>query len=1003
MVNTDMKAVLFPVIAGGCLALSASENLLPNADFRLGTAGYAVTRSVDRNHSWIPGNPEVRLLPDGKNGRILRVSTNGNDMASVFTTCVKLDKNTGYELSFLVRTDTPPVSIQVSPYVKIGLNIGSVGMKKIRLNDTHPVRFVFSYRTGDSAFPLHGWKISRMIDLNGVKKTFDLSELQLNRQDSGEPVVPKMREAALSGEKFRLAPGETMPLKLNVLNRGARAVREQYRIQVTDLLTGKRAAETVGTLECKPGVTEVLWTPPPLPNGLMKAEGTVGKNACIAPFKFSVSPQTFTKEGELPIDIGVDSLLRFRRDLYYNDRRQESEEMRAESTLDDDMRFLAGTGASSLRLWFEWRRLEPENGVFRWEETDRIVDAAVRNGIRCMPIFGTEFFTYRDKKESDERLRLPQWLVEKSKIQDCAMPHFTAAGRKTALPPVDLWERMIAAVVSRYKGRIETYEILNEPNLYLTPAELMVYLKSAYRTIKKIDPSCRVVGACVTGDFNAHILEYGRALMGLGAAKYCDVISFHPYNNLFEDSRAPGDAMIFELKKTMAESGGENRPLWNTELYYLNPHSEGGNDAENGPVYHPGYLVRRYLLDAACGIQRIYCVPGNTMYAPSMNEAFLRGRPHTYFTFDLIPSGNYIASAVFAQEMKGKKFDFRKKIGSKWCGYAYVFRGGGSVTAALFGLNAEPEELKLVFPELPENAVWKNIFGNPLNPVRGKYGYEIIFGSVPVYLTLKDEKELRKFLDKAMVRYVQEVKFYGARVVAGKEGKEGIGLFSDCQSESGESFEVGPGKNTSFPSGRVSVVYGHNLSFLPAVLSGKTAEVTVDGKPVAFYRNRAGRLPLSFRLPDGSSGSVRLSDGFLRLEVFVPCKSVKRIAGKGLWEADSIEIFLDGTPQENANDPFYRGNTYQLVFAPPAPGYPPEFSTKSARLKPDVDWSFKIEKAGYRFTMSLPLKQFRLNPALFGFDIIVNRRKDDGTVGSAVWSGTKMNYRDRLLFGLLSE
>jgi len=999
----QLKNMLYAVAGLTCLVLSGAENLLPNADFRLGTDGYSITRNIDLKDPYLAGRPEVRIITPDQADPQLQVRTNGNDMTSVFFTCVPLEKNTGYELSFLVQTDAPPIKIQISPYVKVGLSIGSVGTLTREINDKQPVRIVFPYQTGEDQFNLHGWKISSVIDHSGKAREFKLSELQLKKSADPAPVTPKPCEGSLSGEKFSLLPGETMALKLRCLNRTPEVRTENYRLQIVNQLTGNLVAQKTGQVELKPGMTEIVWQLPPLPNGVMQADGTLGAQAVLAPYKFAVTPQTLVKPGELPIDIGIDGMLRFRRDIWYDDRRQESEELRPDSDINDDARFLAGSGASTIRYWFDWGLIEPAPGKFDWTTTDRLIEATVKNNLRPMVTLGCEFFVFNDLKQRRERQRLPEWLVKRSVIQDCVMPQFTAQGRQTALPPLELWERMIAEVASRYQGKVEGYEIFNEPNLYLKPEETLRYLQSAYQTIKRIDPKCKVIGFCVTGDFNAHIVEYAKTLMRLGAGNYCDVISFHPYNNLFEDSPAPGDAMVLALKDEMKQMGGADKEFRNTELYFLNPKSDGGNDYVNGPVYHPGYLIRRYLLDAACGVQQSICVPTHTMYSPSMNEAFLRGLPVYYFTHDLIPSGNYIASAAFAQQLKNKKFSKRQKIGDKCSVCVYVFEGKDEVCATFFGLNAQDNEFKLSYPEPPTGAVWSDVFGNPIVPVFKNQKWELPVGPIPVYLKVKDTKALDALLRQLTVQYADAVKYLGVRVMTDADGKEGVVIFTDNQTAEPQPLRVASGQEVQLTGTAPVVPGGFHRAFIPATFNTGKTELLINDKPFAFYRNASARLPLQFRLDDGSTGSLRGVGEELQLELTVPCAAVTRLAKRPLWEADSVEVFLDGAPQLAAGDPGYRSNTYQLFFAPPATGIDAEFSTKSARLKSEVKWHFTTDDQGYHFTMALPVRTFQIDPAFFGFDIIVNHRQADGKVTSAVWSGTKDNYKNRQLFGIITQ
>ena len=70
-------------------------------------------------------------------------------------------------------------------------------------------------------------------------------------------------------------------------------------------------------------------------------------------------------------------------------------------------------------------------------------------------------------------------------------------------PPDDLedWTDFLEDFVERYKGKIQAYEIWNEPNLtreWGGPPNAVAYvdlLRASYQTIKKFDPQALVISA----------------------------------------------------------------------------------------------------------------------------------------------------------------------------------------------------------------------------------------------------------------------------------------------------------------------------------------------------------------------------------------------------------------------------------------------------------------------------------------------------------------------------
>ena len=89
-------------------------------------------------------------------------------------------------------------------------------------------------------------------------------------------------------------------------------------------------------------------------------------------------------------------------------------------------------------------------------------------------------------------------------------------------------------IAAKYAGRVKGYEITNEPNApagsngdsrSYTPAEYMQFLVPTSTAIRKQDPTVSIIGACTSG----MALNWHRELAALGAAKYVNFISFHPY------------------------------------------------------------------------------------------------------------------------------------------------------------------------------------------------------------------------------------------------------------------------------------------------------------------------------------------------------------------------------------------------------------------------------------------------------------------------------------------
>src|SRR5437870_5265504 len=135
------------------------------------------------------------------------------------------------------------------------------------------------------------------------------------------------------------------------------------------------------------------------------------------------------------------------------------------STTARDLQLARDGGFQWVKQRFEWRYIEGKNrGNFEWNEPDRIVDAISQAGLRIIARVDNQ----------------PQW-ASSSII-------WPGSG-----PPDDprAWSDFLTALATRYKGRIQAYEIWNEPNLDREwgdkkpdPVAYTSMLKSSYQAIK---------------------------------------------------------------------------------------------------------------------------------------------------------------------------------------------------------------------------------------------------------------------------------------------------------------------------------------------------------------------------------------------------------------------------------------------------------------------------------------------------------------------------------------
>ena len=373
----------------------------------------------------------------------------------------------------------------------------------------------------------------------------------------------------------------------------------------------------------------------------------------------------------------------------------------------------AAMGARLLRDWdctapvFGLYNLEPEQeGRFNFTRADRVVDAARRCGMTVLPILGGTEFTAR----SDGQPQWPNWLKNRC----------PSINQKIYLPPLDVWRNYVKAVASHFKGRVTHYEIMNESNLYMAAKHYVPYLKAAYETIKAVDPTLKVVGVCTTGDMGSGLSNFLDDCAKEGAMKYCDIVSFHPYNapNLGWDE-LPADKLIEKLRERMNRYGCPQKPLWNTELYYLTGNGHG-MDKE---ATQPQDLAQRFLLDLGEGLGQSTSICASSLFR---NVCTPHSFSSPYFWNFAYPVNFpvYNALARFFQNARPVA-----KIRWDAASICYVYERQGKPSAACWRYGKSEVRLN-VTEAMRRTFVFHDLYGNVIQP-----GTSLELTAKPYYLT----------------------------------------------------------------------------------------------------------------------------------------------------------------------------------------------------------------------------------------------------------------------------
>jgi len=234
-----------------------------------------------------------------------------------------------------------------------------------------------------------------------------------------------------------------------------------------------------------------------------------------------------------------------------------------------------------------WGALEKARGQYDWGPLDFWLQQTQSHGVEFDYVF----------------LNVPPWTS--------ARPDEGCAGKRVgcaAPPKLTDWDDFVRALVTRYKGRISSYEMWNEPNAsgYWTgtPAQMAELAAHAYGIIKSIDPAAVVTtpAASSTGwtlSHDAWMDEY----LDAGGGKYADVIAWHGYSGRNDRPALPPEelsAQIRALTAVLEKHHLGQMPIWNTEGGW------GKNDQLPDESAQASFLMRWYLLQFTNGVARAY-------------------------------------------------------------------------------------------------------------------------------------------------------------------------------------------------------------------------------------------------------------------------------------------------------------------------------------------------------------------------------------------------------------
>ena len=194
--------------------------------------------------------------------------------------------------------------------------------------------------------------------------------------------------------------------------------------------------------------------------------------------------------------------------------------------LDQAVRAGATAISAGATWWFLTRGRAPDQ--YDWSAVDRLVDAARSRGLQVrLQLSGTPDAVHPDLEQAVPAENDRIWYPPRTDQE------------------LDAWAGFVGDTVAHFAGRVDSYEMWNEPNIAQfwkpapDPAEYARLLQRGYTAAKRADPHAQVVFGGLSHNEVGYLQAYYRAAPADAATRswFFDVLDVHPYT----DGRSPDD------------------------------------------------------------------------------------------------------------------------------------------------------------------------------------------------------------------------------------------------------------------------------------------------------------------------------------------------------------------------------------------------------------------------------------------------------------------------------
>ncbi len=245
-----------------------------------------------------------------------------------------------------------------------------------------------------------------------------------------------------------------------------------------------------------------------------------------------------------------------------------------------------------------WSIVEPQRGVFDWAKLDEFVNLVQQKGAQIIHTIGCG---------------TPTWAS--ARPNELFVYGLGGAAEPNDNNKYEDYRTYLTTLFTRYKGKIQYYNIWNEPsfsgppqpNMYAnyysgTAAILFELHMIAAKTLHAIDPNAKILAPSFIGTQNLDQYLQAAKATGLNFTDYTDYISYDYYSTVPEDILNINS----NVKLVLQTYGIVNLPIINTESGYVTSLTA---TTSFGPVQvsaanFPGWLARDFIWGLYAGFDK---------------------------------------------------------------------------------------------------------------------------------------------------------------------------------------------------------------------------------------------------------------------------------------------------------------------------------------------------------------------------------------------------------------